>query len=93
MLRIWILVSVAWIMGWIIYMIIGALKGEITMTGDILVVPVILFGPPIALLIFGAATGWAFRGFDADDHPPSRGTLLRPVCCLPWLSVCSPPEA
>ena len=29
--------------------------------------PVLLFGPPIALLLFGLAAGWAFRGFKPDD--------------------------
>ncbi|SRR5258706_11818053 len=71
MFRIWILVSMAWIMGWIIYMMIGGVKGEFRMTADILVVPVVLLGPPIALLVFGAAAKWAFRGFNADDRSPN----------------------
>jgi hypothetical protein len=30
-----------------------------------------LFGPPIALLIFGLATRWAFSGFKVDEPPPT----------------------
>jgi hypothetical protein len=29
-----------------------------------------LFGPPVALLLFGFATGWAFRGFKVEEPPP-----------------------
>jgi hypothetical protein len=35
--------------------------------GDVLVIPVVLIGPPVALLLFGIAAGWAFRGFRVDD--------------------------
>ena len=41
-------------------------------TGDFLVIPVLLFGPPIALLLFGLAAGWAFRGFRAENDPPGN---------------------
>ncbi len=30
----------------------------------------VLFAPPIALLLFGLATRWAFRGFDAGGEYP-----------------------
>jgi hypothetical protein len=72
MFRIWILLSVAWIMGWIIYLIMFGLQGGFKEQGDVLVVPVVLIGPPIALLLFGLAAGWAFRGFKADAPPPSE---------------------
>jgi len=36
------------------------------------VIPVLLFGPPIALLIFGLAAGWAVRGFKAVNDPPGK---------------------
>jgi hypothetical protein len=71
MVRVWILVSVAWIMGWIIYLIMDGLQGGFKSRGDFLVIPVLLFGPPIALLLFGIATGWAFRGFKVDTSPPT----------------------
>ncbi len=67
--RVWLLVSAAWIMGWIIYLILYGLRGEFKWPGDVLVIPVLLFGPPIALLIIGLATGWAFRGFSIDERP------------------------
>jgi hypothetical protein len=47
------------------------LQSGFNATGDFLAIPVILIGPPIALLLFGLATGWAFRGFKVDDRPPS----------------------
>ena len=55
MFRVWVLISAAWIMSWSIYLIMSALEGK--------------FGPPVALLIFGTATGWAFRGFKVDEVP------------------------
>ena len=66
--RIWLLVSAGWIMSWAIYLIMSALEGKIG-TGELLEMPVLLFGPPVALLIFGTATGWAFRGFKVDELP------------------------
>jgi hypothetical protein len=35
---------------------------------DLHVIPVLLFGPPVALLIFSVGVGWAFRGFKVDDR-------------------------
>jgi hypothetical protein len=66
MFRIWLLMSAAWIMSWSIYLIVDALEGGLR-GGNLLWVPVLLFGPPVALLIFGVATGWAFRGFKVDS--------------------------
>ena len=57
-------------------MIIEAINGDFGRTVDLFVVPVILFGPPIALLVFGAATRWAFRGFHADDRPSNAGDTV-----------------
>ena len=68
MFRLWMLASIAWIMGWIILFIIQFLLGEAP-TPQLAVAPVILFAPPIALLLFGLATRWAFQGFQADDGP------------------------
>jgi hypothetical protein len=65
MFRVWVLVSAAWIMSWSIYLIVNTLEGG-SKTSDVMVIPILLFGPPIAFLIFGAATGWAFRGFRVD---------------------------
>jgi hypothetical protein len=69
MFRIWLLISAGWVMSWAIYMIMYALQGGYT-GSNFLVIPVLLFGPPVALLIFGVAAGWAFRGFQAEDDPP-----------------------
>jgi hypothetical protein len=68
-LRLWVLASAAWIMGWIIYFAIELISGESTV-GQLVVAPVVLLGPPVALLLFGIATRWAFRGFQVDDSFP-----------------------
>jgi hypothetical protein len=70
--RVWLLFSAAWLMGWIIYLIMYGLRGGFRTTGDFLEIPVLLFGPPIALLLFGVATGWAFRGFKAENGPSDK---------------------
>jgi hypothetical protein len=68
MFRIWLLVSAAWIMGWAIYLIMNALEGSMR-ASDLLVIPVLLFGPPVALWLFGSASAWAFRGFKIVEPP------------------------
>jgi hypothetical protein len=71
--RVWLLISVGWIMAWAIQLIMSSLEGRFP-GSDFLAVPVLLFGPPVALLIFGVVTGWAFRGFqvDVDDRSPKE---------------------
>lgn len=64
--RIWLLLSAAWIMGWIVYLILYGIRGGFHGAGDLLAIPVLLIGPPIALLLFGLVAGWAFRGFKPD---------------------------
>jgi hypothetical protein len=71
MFRVWILVSAAWMMGWIIQFIVYGLQGGLKYPADAVAIPVLLFGPPIALLLFGFAAGWAFRGFKVDE--PATG--------------------
>ncbi len=64
--RLWILATIAWILGWGVYLSIYTLRfGEAT--NDLLKIPVILIGPPMALLAFGRATLWAFRGFVPEE--------------------------
>ena len=67
--RLWLLVSAAWLMSWSIYFILSAMAQAFRTVGDLLAVPVVFFGPPIALLLCGLATGWAIRGFGADKTP------------------------
>ena len=62
------LVSAAWIMAWVIYLIMYGLEAGFK-ASDVLVIPVLLLGPPVALLIFGIGVGWAFRGFIVDERP------------------------
>jgi hypothetical protein len=63
--RIWLLLSAAWIMAWTIDLILWTLRFGME-TGDVAAVPVLLFGPPMALLVFGTGVRWAFRGFNLD---------------------------
>ena len=70
--RVAFVLRAAWLMGWIIYLIMYGLHGGFKTTGDFLEIPVLLFGPPIALLLFGLAAGWAFRGFKAENDPPGK---------------------
>ncbi len=71
--RVWLAVSAAWIMGWIVYLILVGVKGKLQTLGDFLSIPVLFFGPPIALSLFGLAAGWAFRGFKKDNGSGSGG--------------------
>jgi len=66
--RVWLLLSIAWIMGWMVYLIIYGIQGGFKDLRDFLVLPVLLFGPPVALLLFGAAARWAFQGFVPDKN-------------------------
>jgi cell division protein FtsX len=66
MLRIWLLVSSAWVMGWTIHLTMDAIGGGLQTIADVLAVAVLLFLPPIALLIFCMAARWAIRGFQAS---------------------------
>ncbi len=61
--RVWFLVSIAWIMAWMVYLAMNGIQGEFKTIGDFLEIPVLLFGPPIALLCFGVVARWAFQGF------------------------------
>jgi hypothetical protein len=68
LIRVWLLLSAAWIMGWAVYLILFAIRVGFQNSRDFLAIPVLLFGPPIALLLFGLAAGWAFRGFKPDEN-------------------------
>jgi hypothetical protein len=63
LLRIWVLISAGWIMGWAIYLIIYSLQGGYSGNRDFVAIPILLLAPPLALFIFALATAWAFRGF------------------------------
>jgi len=67
LLRIWMLISVGWIMGWTIYLVLEGVQGSLRTTGDFIEVPILLFAPPIALWLFGVAAAWAVRGFDPEQ--------------------------
>ena len=63
--RVWALISIAWMMGWMIYLVLQGLRGGLRESCEQLGIPILLFGPPIALWLAGVAAGWAFRGFKA----------------------------
>jgi hypothetical protein len=64
--RIWLVLSAGWIMSWVIDLTLGVLEDGFKKS-DLLVMPVLLFAPPIALLILALAAVWAARGFKVDD--------------------------
>jgi hypothetical protein len=66
LLRIWMLISAGWIMGWTIYLLLEGVQGSLRTARDFIEVPILLFAPPIALWLFGVAAAWAVRGFDPE---------------------------
>jgi hypothetical protein len=65
--RVWVLLSAAWIMGWTIYLLLYGIQVGFQNFSGLLSIPVVLVGPPIALLLFGLAARWAVRGFKPDN--------------------------
>jgi hypothetical protein len=65
LLRLWWLMSVAWIMSWALYLLITDLQDGFR-RGSALEIPVVLCGPPCALLIVGVIAKWAVKGFAAS---------------------------
>lgn len=61
--RIWLLMSMAWVLGWSVYLVLYAIQGGFDHGAPLFDLPVLLLGPPIALLAFGSAAIWALRGF------------------------------
>ncbi len=66
MFRLWILASGAWVDG-MAALFLDRVHRRRSIGGPILVAPIVLLGPPLALLLFGLATRWAFEGFEADE--------------------------
>jgi hypothetical protein len=64
--RVWLLFSAAWVLGWVVYLALYGIKGGFKNVADLLQIPVLLIAPPIALLLFGVMTRWAFKGFAVD---------------------------
>ncbi len=71
MFRLWILASASWSMGWLIFFAVKFLAGELS-ARQLIAAPVVLIGPPVALLLFGVAARWAFQGFYSDDGPDAE---------------------
>jgi hypothetical protein len=64
--RVWLPTSAGWVMGWTIYLIMYSLQGGYAGNRDFVAIPILLLAP-LALLIVGWATGWAFRGFQPEE--------------------------
>ncbi|MGE5158326.1 MAG: hypothetical protein ACM3OF_09265 [Gemmatimonas sp.] len=66
--RVWLLLSAAWIMSWVVYLLVyGIRAGGYRNANEVLAIPVLLVGPPVALMLFGLVAGWAFRGFKPEE--------------------------
>ena len=78
--------SVAWIMGWTIFLIMHGLQGGIQTTGDMLEIPVLLFGPPVALLLFGVAAGMGDPRLQGGRRRPRQ--VGRVIACIGDRGVC-----
>ena len=78
LMRVWVLLSAAWIMGWIVYLTIYGIQSGFQSSGDFLAILVLLISPPIALLLFGLVAGWAFA---VQDQENSNSLILdlRPI--------------
>lgn len=72
MFRVWVVLSAAWIVGWVLYLAISGLQGAFKSSSDLAWMAVLLLGPPVALLMFGLGAGWAFRGFNPDEKRVQR---------------------
>lgn len=66
--RLWMLLSGAWVLGWGVYLAIWSIRTGAQTSGDLFAIPVLLLGPPAALLVFGHATAWALRGFVPESR-------------------------
>jgi hypothetical protein len=66
LIRVWLLISAAWILAWTIALVLNGIQGDFKTAGDFLQIPVLLLGPPISVFILGLAAGWALRGFSVD---------------------------
>jgi len=62
--RVWLVLSVGWIMAWAIYLIMDGMQGGWGTRGDWIAVPILLFAAPVALWIFGSIAIWALHGFN-----------------------------
>ena len=70
--RVWLLASGAWIMSWVLWLMIYGISRGFRDMHEVFAVPVLLFGPPVALMLFGLVAGWAFRGFKPDEEEKRR---------------------
>ena len=65
LLRVWLLLSAGWIMGWAIYLVLEGTQGRLSTPSDWINVPILLFAAPVALWIFGSIAIWALHGFNS----------------------------
>jgi len=55
-------------MAWTIYLVLFAVRTGFRGANDLVAIPVLLFGPPMALLVLVRMTQWALRGFNVEDR-------------------------
>jgi len=70
--RVWLLVSGAWIMSWVLWLMIYGISRGFRDLHEVFAIPVLLFGPPVALMLFGLVAGWAFRGFKPNEEDETK---------------------
>jgi hypothetical protein len=70
--RVWLLASGAWIMSWVLWLMIYGISRGFRDMHEVFAIPVLLFGPPVALMLFGLVAGWAFRGFMPDEEAKEK---------------------
>ncbi len=71
LLRLWLVISAAWILAWGVYSILSAIAHALVTREDLLARAVILFGPPVALLLCALAARWAIQGFRPNERVQS----------------------
>jgi len=74
------LLSVGWIMGWTIYLIMDGMQGGLSTRGDWIAVPILLFAPPPLRCGFSGRPRYGLCAGSANEpvgHRPSAHTLRR----------------
>jgi len=70
--RVWLLASGAWIMSWVLWLMIYGISRGFRDMHEVFAVPVLVLGPPVGLMLFGLVAGWAFRGVKADEEEEKK---------------------
>jgi hypothetical protein len=74
LLRVWLLLSAAWIMGWVVYLIIYGIRAGFQSSGDLLAIPNQSGGAPLSTHEKGR-TRWLIRRPKSTRQPEALGRL------------------